>query len=338
MKKPKHHLLNDQCLCCEHPLHHNDRYCPHCGQKNTIKRLSIHDFLKEFVSNFYSLDSKIIVTIRSLFTRPGKAALEFIRGKRAYYANPFRFYLSVSVVYFLVLGLMGKLDNLSVANIDSTLNVEKKANLGAVNDSLETLRFFRAEVIQDSSFFNRTSLQIETFISLLKTHQGKPMSVQKSLDSLGYDDGKWNLYLFSRAKIIHDMGENPVNRNLFLDYIKGNLPLIIFITLPMMGLVFWLIYVRSGLTYAEHLVLVFNLNAYLFIWLLLLAVLKWLTSLPLDFIIYIIFPLYMFLALRRFYGQGFGRTLLKLFLLTLGIGIQSVLGAIFIFSIVFLLY
>lgn len=341
MKKKAPKSIPEACLCCGHPLQEKDKFCPYCGQKSNIERLRVKDFLKEFISNFYSLDSKVLKTVQSLFTKPGKSSLDFIEGKRVLYANPFQFYLSVSVVYFLITGLMGKLDAISVNNLEEVIKSEQKSisvTEPAQRDSLESLRYFKAEEIKDSSFISQTSLKIETFVSLLKKHEKKPLSIQKSLDSLGYNTGKWNLFLLSIAKIIQDLGDNPLNRNLFLDYIKGNLPLILFITLPFLGLVFWLIYVRKKYTYAEHLVFVFNLNAYLFIWLLVLALFKWFSGVDLNFLIYLILPVYLFLALRRFYKQGFGRTLFKLFLLSIGIGIQSFMGATLVFLIAFLLY
>lgn len=97
-----------KCKNCEHPLDVSDRYCPNCGQKNTTKRLSLGDFFREFLSNFYAYDSKIRKTVSSLFTKPGQAALEFVEGKRTKYANPFRFYLSVSLIFFILNGFLSK--------------------------------------------------------------------------------------------------------------------------------------------------------------------------------------------------------------------------------------
>ena len=90
------------CQNCEHPLDMSDKFCCNCGQINSQKRLSMRDFVNEFFANFYAYDSKINNTIRTLFTKPGKMAFDFINGKRNSYANPFRFYLSVSLVYFIL--------------------------------------------------------------------------------------------------------------------------------------------------------------------------------------------------------------------------------------------
>lgn len=98
----------NKCKNCEHPLDVSDRFCSNCGQKNTTKRLSLNDFFREFLANFYSYDSKIRKTVSSLFTKPGQAAFEFVEGKRTKYANPFRFYLSVSLTFFILSGFLSK--------------------------------------------------------------------------------------------------------------------------------------------------------------------------------------------------------------------------------------
>lgn len=94
-----------QCLNCQTPLDLSDRYCHQCGQLNTTKRLALRDFIQEFFANFLSYDSKIWSTITFVLFKPGVATREYCRGKRARFANPFRFFLTVSIVFFLILQL-----------------------------------------------------------------------------------------------------------------------------------------------------------------------------------------------------------------------------------------
>lgn len=107
------------CLNCNHPLDISDKFCPNCGQKNTTKRLTIKDFVDEFLANFYAYDSKVKRTIISLFTKPGIAAMDFITGKRLYYANPFRFYLSLSLIYFIFMGIVSKFSKETATDLES---------------------------------------------------------------------------------------------------------------------------------------------------------------------------------------------------------------------------
>ncbi len=95
-----------ECLNCGHPLELTDRYCSYCSQMNTTKHLSLNDFFGEFISSFITYDSRFRYTIKDLLFKPGTISRNYVGGKRLKYANPFRFFLSVSIIYFLVTGLI----------------------------------------------------------------------------------------------------------------------------------------------------------------------------------------------------------------------------------------
>ena len=46
-------------------------YCPHCGQEVKDMNLSILSFIKEFIGNLFSLDSKVLITFKYLIIKPG---------------------------------------------------------------------------------------------------------------------------------------------------------------------------------------------------------------------------------------------------------------------------
>ena len=93
---------SEKCLNCGTPLETSDKFCHQCGQINSKKRLSLNDFFSEFLSNFLSYDSRIWNTISGILFQPGKVTKEYCAGRRKRYANPFRFFLTVSIVFFLL--------------------------------------------------------------------------------------------------------------------------------------------------------------------------------------------------------------------------------------------
>ncbi|MFM7896572.1 MAG: DUF3667 domain-containing protein [Flavobacterium sp.] len=93
------------CINCETPLDISEKYCHHCGQLNSTKKLEIKDFIEEFFANFYAYDSRLRNSIISLFSKPGVLARRFNEGKRHTYANPFRLFLSVSIILFITYNL-----------------------------------------------------------------------------------------------------------------------------------------------------------------------------------------------------------------------------------------
>ena len=78
-----------------------DRYCGRCGQDSHAS-LSLGHFLHEFVEGLFHVDSKFWRTLRTLLTRPGLLTEQYLGGKRQSYSPPFRSYLVISIVYFVL--------------------------------------------------------------------------------------------------------------------------------------------------------------------------------------------------------------------------------------------
>jgi len=95
-----------QCQNCGYPLHGEENYCPYCRQKNDISPLSIKNYFQNVLGNFLNFDHKIWRTIIHLFKYPAKVPLDYIHGKRVRYSNPFRFLVQVSIIYFLLAGII----------------------------------------------------------------------------------------------------------------------------------------------------------------------------------------------------------------------------------------
>jgi hypothetical protein len=78
-----------------------DRYCGRCGQDSHVS-LSLGHFLHEFVEGLFHVDSRFWRTLRTLFTRPGLITEQYLAGKRNSYSPPFRSYLVISILYFVL--------------------------------------------------------------------------------------------------------------------------------------------------------------------------------------------------------------------------------------------
>ena len=103
ISKSNNNFKHLECLNCGHPFNGDEKFCPFCGQKNTSKKLSFSVFINNLFSGFLSYDSRFWRTFIPLLIKPGKVSREYIEGKRARFVNPFRFYLSVSIIFFLIL-------------------------------------------------------------------------------------------------------------------------------------------------------------------------------------------------------------------------------------------
>lgn len=95
------------CSNCLHKLGSDDRFCSQCGQEVRTRDESISTFLKHFLSDYFTFDSKIMRSFGPLMFSPGVLTVEFIAGRRARYIPPLRMYIFVSIVFFLSLSLKG---------------------------------------------------------------------------------------------------------------------------------------------------------------------------------------------------------------------------------------
>lgn len=81
-------MTQHTCLNCEKEL--NDAYCSGCGQKADTHRISLKNFLfHDVLHGTFHIEKGMLFTAKESLTRPGKAALDYIAGKRKRYYNVF---------------------------------------------------------------------------------------------------------------------------------------------------------------------------------------------------------------------------------------------------------
>lgn len=151
-----------KCLNCGHPLELSDRYCSFCSQLNTTKNLSVKDFFGEFLSSVITYDSRFRYTLRDLLFKPGVITRNYVAGQRLKYANPFRFFLSVSIIYFLLQSLITVFTS---ENNFIEENTKVKQNKGVqFGPSGDNIKFFTTE--DDSLQIDSTKVDATSNVAL----------------------------------------------------------------------------------------------------------------------------------------------------------------------------
>jgi Protein of unknown function (DUF3667) len=89
-----------QCRNCGTAL--NGRFCANCSQAADVHVPSTRELLHEALEGITHSDSRLWRTLLFLWFKPGKLTQEFIAGRRMAYLPPFRLYLVMSVIFFLV--------------------------------------------------------------------------------------------------------------------------------------------------------------------------------------------------------------------------------------------
>ncbi|MDR1098247.1 MAG: DUF3667 domain-containing protein, partial [Tannerella sp.] len=101
-KRKKELPVRAVCRNCGTGLH--GRYCHCCGQdlfkgtKRTVGSLVFHA-----VENVFSIDNRLLISMKCLLFRPGKLTKEYINGRIVRYVHPSKLFWFISIVFFLLL-------------------------------------------------------------------------------------------------------------------------------------------------------------------------------------------------------------------------------------------
>lgn len=317
-----------ECLNCGHPLDRSDRFCPYCSQENSNKQLSAKDYLREFIGSILVYDSRLRYTIREIFFKPGLISKNYISGQRMKYANPFRFFLSVSIIYFLLRGILFptslpdktdfRYEYDTIAIQVDTLNFSSEIPGSFLEKKVHIPEEYSEESLKDLTFFQENLKRGELYFQyFLKFPSETP---EEGLTHLNHSLNSKNIWLYKRAIAVDRMADNPKS---FADSFSSNMPFFLFFFAPIFAIFLWMIYSKKY-TYMEHLIFLFFIFSFYFMSKIPLVIIqKILNSDILDnlFILFII-PIYFFLALKSFYQQSFWKTLAKFIFLGFVFGIS----------------
>jgi len=285
------------------------------------------------------LDSRVWRTLIPLITRPGKLTRDYLEGRRARYMPPFRTYLVLSIVFFLIaffdprqeLGILFEPE-------EDVAEVSKEGEQNAAEVRQEILRELAQEGIIAGD-----QIQIDE-----STGDASTSAAEGSLDNSEEDadtdedegglritldgedagsSGNCDLDDFANADIPQWLASRLTKERLlivcerviaddskaFLSKLLDNVPAALFILLPLMAFVLKLLYPLSKRYYVEHLLFVVHFHAFFFLILILQIVfsrLGLLVGLPEPAVDVAIFavalyvPVYLYKSMRQVYEQS----------------------------------
>jgi Protein of unknown function (DUF3667) len=334
-------------------------YCQNCGQENVVPHETFWHMVKHFLYDITHFDSKFFDSMKYLLFKPGFLPGEYIKGKRASYLNPVKKYVFTSAIFFLLFFSFfvdsGKVDismDEPLSKKERLSRIEKAEDELQLNSNNDKMRVF-LQMLKDTSRVVTQGDLIKYWddLSIIKFggRQYKNLaeydSVQKAL-SPGERDGFFVRMLQKKnLKIREKYGNDPRKvSSILIDSFLHKLPYLLFASLPIFALILKLLYVRrKNMYYVDH--GIFSLYHYIFTFFLLLVVFliaELQSILGIDDIDFLMVPvflsggLYLYLAMKRFYKQNHGKTLLKFILLNIaGLLMMLILFTAFIFLSVF---
>ncbi len=82
------------------------RFCANCSQAADVHVPTTLELAHELLEGLTHSDSRLWRTLTTLWFKPGKLTEEFVAGRRAAYLPPFRLYLILSIIFFLMLSFV----------------------------------------------------------------------------------------------------------------------------------------------------------------------------------------------------------------------------------------
>ena len=266
------------CPNCGHALSPAIKYCPECGQKNHSLAVPLKTIAEELLESTLHFDTKLFKTLKLLIFKPGSLSAEFMSGRRKSYVHPIRLYIFISFIFFFLITFRshhptGERSPQEIASADR----EADFNLSV-------------QGIKTSELRTLTKPQID---SLMNVRGIGPTAMN-------------NLLITQLARIAKD------GRTEFLHQLAKNVSYMMFVVMPIFGLLVYLLYRKAAKYYMAGLVISVHIHCFIFLLLSLYVMMTWFVSpIFLLLLLPVLIFAYVFLALRSLFRQKAGMTFVK---------------------------
>lgn len=324
------------------------RYCQQCGQENVPSHLPFFPLIRHFIYDIFHFDGKFFDTLRYLFFRPGYVPKQYVLGRRMSFLDPIRMYLFTSAIFFLIFFAFAPhkndIDITGQNELSKAERFDQAARLVAQGAQRADTGLQPLHVLLDPEYVVVTDvtndlIPYDSVYPVQWLQDGKLYRARHDprMDSIPVRSNsmwmermaatKWQRYKNKFG------GDTDAIVQDFLDKLVHRFPYLLFLSLPFFAAILKLLYRRNKqLFYFDH--ATFTLYHYVFSFILLLFILGttalenktgWrLFSLTASLMM-LSWPLHLLFAMKRFYVQAWGRTLVKFVLLNLLAGLVLLL-------------
>ena len=206
---------------------------------------------------------------------------------------------------------------------DGVPGLKEVSELGLLNniDSLQSAAM-RKEQIKDSMIANHPAI----YFKQLEEKSGMGAFAAK-MEFFGSLIPKDTLKTFERAQELYSIENSLGNRmafnssnsmlkvisrpGSFLNDTLTKFPFVIFFFLPVFAIFIFLVYIRKNYTYTDHLIFSFHNQSLLFILLIISLIVDTIFGTASAGLFVLVFAFYLYKAMRKFYGQGRFKTIIK---------------------------
>ena len=334
---------NTDCRNCG--AHLRGQYCGHCGQRSRSRLISLWELISDAFGDLLEVDSRLWNTLIPLIRRPGLLTHDYLQGRQARYMPPFRMYLVLSLLFFLVaffdpqekLGLLFEpVPETTTEEADTDEDVDQRElDLEQTDQDESSPESIKQEILNELAAEGINIGDDGIPDSIVDEDGGMRVSFddddedctdidQSDLDDLpGWVARRLTIQRLKRVceKIQLDEGQGALLSNLL-----DNIPAALIILLPLMALVLKVLYPLSRRYYVEHLLFFVHFHAFFFLILsvqILFARLMYFLGTPEALTVLTLvassfyIPVYLFVSMRRVYGQSRAVTFFKYVILVI---------------------
>ena len=314
-----------ECLNCG--AHLRGQYCGNCGQRARSRLISLWELVRDAFGDLFELDSRLWRTVVPLVIRPGRLTYDYLQGRRARYMPPFRMYLVLSLLFFLV----AFFDPRETFGIFYEPQTQEEADEAQRREAAEIADEVRRELKAEGIIIGAPADTDEA-----EKNSGDGLDIRVNGDGAAeancqFDDERidgpdWLKRRLTPERMTHICEQiRKDNGRQFLRNVLDNIPIALIVLLPIMAFVLKALYPLSRRYYVEHLLFFVHFHAFMFLILTLQILIGRLNAiLPTPEAIRTLLvvaasfyvPVYLFVAMRRVYGQGRLITALKYIVLT----------------------
>jgi hypothetical protein len=335
-------LLSAQTLVCANcgaPL--EGEYCTRCGQRHEPHVHSLTHFAGEAFESITHADSRLWRTLWFLLSKPGILTREFFAGRRVSYLPPFRLYLVISLLFFLVANLPEKFGAHGKPDAGEKPTAERIQGMNDAAKALETelattpaaavaASHIRAEAAREKAALEAGGGPIQT----------DGLQEKNAFTEFCASFAKTDPTANANYAQLHDVCLKTAEDHgkALWEAIVHNIPRAMFVFLPLLALAMMLIYWRPRRYYVEHLLFLVHNHGFVFLALAIVGLLDRIPGLNghlglLKFAVGIYIVWYIFRAMRNYYQQSRVLTFAKY--LTIGLAYIVTTITVFVLTAVY---
>ena len=310
------------CLNCGGRL--RGQYCGTCGQRSRSRLISLWELISDAFGDLFEIDSRLWQTLVPLLIRPGRLTHDYLQGRRARYMPPFRMYLVLSVLFFVVaffdpndeLGLLFEPEPETTAEEEAAETTDAAEQAQEVIDELTEQGIITEDELPTELTIDENGFRFTFDEDDIEADSDCNVDASDLEELPGWLARRLTVERLQRVceRTRLDDGEG------LKDSLVDNIPAALIVLLPLMAFVLKALYPLSKRYYVEHLLFFVHFHAFFFLMLTLQILFMRLCTrlgipeaIPIITIVVTSFyiAIYLFVAMRRVYSQGRVITFLK---------------------------